>query len=455
MDSETKMNILPVKYSKFATFAYWFLDQLKTSRIIEEDSYTAICEFTHLTDGDIPLQVAFYERFLAEYESLSKVFKALNKKPKAGKNKKSAQEKKTKTKKNNSFNANLDIISQVVLRANSVEDDFDLTTPAVSFILQDVASTQEDVSHTSVVDDAAPAPAAVAAAEEDPKEKKGKGKKVKEPKEKKEKKGKGGEVIKESEAESVVDVVTTTQEDPQVTNIVVIEEENPVVEPRKNTPILVQKKEKKEKKVKEPKEKREKKAKGGEVIKESEPKTVVDVVTTTQQEPQVNNIVLIEEEIPVLEPRKNTPILVQKKEKKVKEQKEKKEKKVKEPKEKKEKKVKEPKEKKSKKNGENKEEKPVFDSEEECAPTTINTHHDDEEKPSSQIELSVSDEIEEGNKEENEDDDDEEEDVDLYVVMVDGVEYYYDIAKNLYNQEQIIIGTFDPVTKDISYFEEK
>jgi hypothetical protein len=437
MDSETKMNILPVKYSKFATFAYWFLDQLKTSRIIEEDSYTAICEFTHLTDGEIPLQVAFYERFLAEYDCFSKMFKALNKKPKAGKNKKPSQEKKTKTKKNNnSFNANLDIISQVVLRANSVEDDFDLTTPAVSLILQDVASTQEDdVCDTSVAVAVAAAPA-----EEEPKEKKEKEKKVKEPKEPKEKKVKEPKEPKEKK----------------------------VKEP----------KEPKEKKAKEPKEPKEKKAKGGGevVIKESEPKSVIDLVTTTQQEPQVNNIVLIEEEIPVVEARKNTPILVEKKEKKVKEPREKKEKKVKEPKEKKEKKVKEPKEKKekkvkepkekkvkkvkepkekkSKKNGENKEEeKPVFDSEEECAPTTINTHPDNEENPS-QLELSVSDEIEEGNKEENDDDDDEE-DVDLYVVMVDGVEYYYDIAKNLYNQEQIIIGTFDPVTKDISYFEEK
>jgi hypothetical protein len=269
MDSENKMNILPIKYSKFATFAYWFLEQLKTSRIIEEESYTAICDFTHLTDGDIPLQVAFYERFLDEYDSLSKVVKALNKKPKAGKNKKpAAQEKKTKTKKNNnnSFNANLDIISQVVLRANSVEDDFDLTTPAVNMILQDVASTQDEVSDngsdTSVAAEEKPKEKKVKKVKE-PKEKKEKKvkepnekkeKKVKEPKEKKEKKAKGGEVIKESEPKSVDHLVTTTQEEPQVFNIVVVEQENPVVEPRKNTPILVQKKERKEKKVKEPKE---------------------------------------------------------------------------------------------------------------------------------------------------------------------------------------------------------
>jgi hypothetical protein len=403
MDSENKMNILPVKYSKFATFAYWFLDQLKTSHIIPEESYTAICEFTHLTDGDIPLQVAFYERFLDEYDSLSKVFKALNKKPKAGKNKKPAQEKKTKTKKNNnSFNANLDIISQVVLRANSVdvEDDFDLTTPAVNMILQDVASTQDAVS-----DNGSDTIVSADDAEEKPKEKKVK--KVKEPKEKKEKK---------------------------------------------------------EKKVKEPKEKKEKKAKGGEVIKESEPKSVDHLVTTTQEEPQpqVINIVVMEQANPVVEPRKNTPILVQKKEKKVKELKEKKvkepkepkEKKVKESKEKKVKKVKEPKEKKSKKNGENKEEKPVVDSEEDCVSTTINTHLIQPEKPS-QTELSVSDEIEEGNKEDDDDDDDEEEDLVLYVVMIDEVEHYYDDAKNLYNQKQIIIGAFDPDTKDISYFEEE
>ena len=428
MDSETKMNILPVKYSKFATFAYWFLDQLKTSHIIPEEYYTAICEFTHLTDGEIPLQVGFYERFLDEYDSLSKVFKSLNKKPKARKNKKPAQEKKTKTKKNNnSFNANLDIISQVVLRANSVDvdDHLDLSTPAVSLILQEVASRQDDVSDN--VSDTTGARADDA----------------EEPKEKKEKKAKGSrEVIKESEPKSVIDLVTTTQEEPQVNNIVVMEQDNPVVESRKNTEILVQKKEKKEKKVKEPKEKKEKKAKGSrEVIKESEPKSVIDLVTTTQEEPQVINNVVIEQDNPVVEPSKNTPILVQKKEKK-----------EKEPKEKKEKKVKEPKEKKSKKNGENKgEEKLVVDLE-DCVSTTINTHPEEEEKPSL-IDLSVSDEIEERIDEDN--DDDEEEDVDLYVVMVDGVEYYYDIAKNLYNQEQIIIGTFDPTTKDISYFEEK
>jgi hypothetical protein len=179
----------------------------------------------------------------------------------------------------------------------------------------------------------------------------------------------------------------------------------------------------------------------------------------------VINIALIEEETPFVEARKNTPILVQKKDKKEKEPKEKKakepkeskEKKEKEPKVPKEKKEKEPKEskekktKKSKKNGENKEEEnPGIYSERGCAPTTINTHPDDEPKPS-QTGLSVSDEIKEGNEE----DDDEEEDVDLYVVMIDEVEYYYDDAKNLYNEEQIIIGTFDPATKDISYFEDK
>ena len=174
----------------------------------------------------------------------------------------------------------------------------------------------------------------------------------------------------------------------------------------------------------------------------------------------------MEQDNPGVEARKNTPILVEKKEKKEKEPKEKKAKKEKqpkepkakkekEPKEKKEKKVKEPNEKKSKKNGENNEEENlVIYSERDCVPTTINTHLDDEEKPS-QHDLSVSDEIEEQNKEENEEDDDDEEDVDLYVVMIDEVEHYYDIAKNLYNQEQIIIGTFDPATKDISYFEEK
>ena len=55
-------------------------------------------------------------------------------------------------------------------------------------------------------------------------------------------------------------------------------------------------------------------------------------------------------------------------------------------------------------------------------------------------------------EEENEDEDDY---VELNVVLIDGVEHYYDDEKNLYNDQQIIIGTFDPATKDISYFEEK
>ena len=428
MDSENKMNILPVKYSKFATFAYWFLEELKTSHIIQEDSYSAICDFVHLTDGDIPTQAAFYERFLTEYDCVSKVFKSLNKKPKPGKNKKPAQEKKMKTKKNmNSNNANLDIISQIVLRANSVEEDFDLSTPAAStsilqikppaeFSQKQEVNETEDNNQDEVVEKKSKEKREKKVKEvKEKKVKEVKEKKVKEVKEKKVKEVKEKKVKEEpiAAADDVAITSTVIQPEPEQLNDIAtstepIENQNFVDESNtsptvavKNTPILVEKtKIKKEKKDKEVKQKKEE-------VKEVKVKEV--------------------------------------KVKEVKEKKEPKEKKEKEPKEKKVKEVKEKKEKKEKKSGENEKEtnNVVLDTE-------LNKQCYVEKADETKIDMSsISNALNEIEMEE----DDDEEDIDLYAVMIDDVEYYYDDAKNLYNSEQTIIGTFDPTTQDITYFE--
>jgi len=122
MGSKRKINTLPAKYSKFASFAFWLFGEMKTSQIISDDSYSQICNFTNLIGADVPTQIEFYERFFAELSTVGKLLKAANKKvaqkppkvqkPRAQKNKKTQ----------NTSISNNDIISQIVLRANSVDN---------------------------------------------------------------------------------------------------------------------------------------------------------------------------------------------------------------------------------------------------------------------------------------------------------------------------------------------
>lgn len=69
-----EMNVvktLPAKYNKFSSFAYWLLGQMKDIQVLSANGYDETCEMMELLSNDIPKQVEFYERFLAE-ERLSK-----------------------------------------------------------------------------------------------------------------------------------------------------------------------------------------------------------------------------------------------------------------------------------------------------------------------------------------------------------------------------------------------
>ena len=69
-----EMNVvktLPAKYNKFASFAYWLLGQMKDIQVLSANGYDETCEMMELLSNNIPKQVEFYERFIAE-ERVSK-----------------------------------------------------------------------------------------------------------------------------------------------------------------------------------------------------------------------------------------------------------------------------------------------------------------------------------------------------------------------------------------------
>ena len=43
-------------------------------------------------------------------------------------------------------------------------------------------------------------------------------------------------------------------------------------------------------------------------------------------------------------------------------------------------------------------------------------------------------------------------DIELSVIMIDDIEYYFDSDNNLYDINKNIIGTFDPISQDLSIY---
>ena len=137
----TEMRSLPAKYSKYAGFAYWLFGQMKDAQILSGDAYDATCNMMHLF-GDLTAQVAFYERFLDEATVSTRLMKAeiknlkkstqvkVQKKEKTEKTEKT-EKKEKKEKKERIFNTNSDIISQIVLRANSIDSPLPIQNEAI------------------------------------------------------------------------------------------------------------------------------------------------------------------------------------------------------------------------------------------------------------------------------------------------------------------------------------
>uniref|UniRef100_A0A6C0I1I1 Uncharacterized protein n=1 Tax=viral metagenome TaxID=1070528 RepID=A0A6C0I1I1_9ZZZZ len=67
---------LPAKYNKFAGFAYWLLGQMKDIQVLSANGYDNTCDMMHLLSGDIPSQIEFYEKFLAEATVSKRLMKA-------------------------------------------------------------------------------------------------------------------------------------------------------------------------------------------------------------------------------------------------------------------------------------------------------------------------------------------------------------------------------------------
>jgi hypothetical protein len=499
------MNTLPAKYSKFATFAFWFLGHLKESEMVSEDAYATISK--GLTDGHIPNQVTFYEKFLAECDSVSKLFKSLNKKPKMNKkNKKDSSsqdqegrhaqteqqlgEKKPKKNKktNNNNNPNIDIISQIVLRANSVQED-DLIIHSdkkgVTPILQKSPDLQKIISEYVPPTDSQNEYCGIQSQQDNVKQT-GKGKPKKDKKECVEKKDKQNKPKKEKKECVERKEENVEREEENVENVENVERKEENVE-------CVEKKEKqnklkKEKKIKEEDKdkdkqqqpKKEKKSKklvivqhtiieeqhplsqteSLETISESGEEDNVDVSETTTN----NNLALDTDLSDIINTFGNLDISLQdnnlsNKVSKIKNNKEKKEKKEK--KENKDSKEKKEKKEQKEKEKEKKEKKPkqLIQKPNDLIRETQTDNLYQEEEPESvqdnlyqerQHEMEI--EQQPDQEELEEEPDQEEQDIDLFVVMIDDVEYYYDNENNLYDNNQTIVGTFDPSTKDISYF---
>ena len=126
------MRTLPAKYNKFAGFAYWLLGQMKDAQVLSANGYDDTCVMMNLLSGDIPMQIEFYEKFFTEAPVSGRLMKAemktfkdksskKDKKEKKEKVVKEKKEKKSKKVNNQVSNTNNDIISQIVMRANSVE----------------------------------------------------------------------------------------------------------------------------------------------------------------------------------------------------------------------------------------------------------------------------------------------------------------------------------------------
>lgn len=150
MGSKRRTATLPAKYSKFASFAFWLFGELKTAQIISEDSYSQICNFANLIGSDIPTQIGFYERFFAELPVVGKLLKAANKKPpqKPPKVQKPRVQKPRKTKTTPTPLSNNDIISQIVQRANSIDNDSSLPQdPQITLLDQQSLQNQDNPSN--------------------------------------------------------------------------------------------------------------------------------------------------------------------------------------------------------------------------------------------------------------------------------------------------------------------
>jgi len=122
-NNKKQLKNLPAKYNKFAVFSFWLSEKIRES---SPEAADAIVNLANIRSRDIPTQIDFYEEFVSQEKIHAKALKTIiTAKPKKEKLPKENKPRKPRAKKDSAVEqvTNNDIISQIVSRANSVEEE--------------------------------------------------------------------------------------------------------------------------------------------------------------------------------------------------------------------------------------------------------------------------------------------------------------------------------------------
>ena len=122
-NNQKQLKNLPAKYNKFAVFSFWLSEKIRES---SPEAADAIVNLANIRSRDIPTQIDFYEEFVSQEKIHAKALKTIiTAKPKKEKLPKENKPRKPRAKKDSGVEqvTNNDIISQIVSRANSVEEE--------------------------------------------------------------------------------------------------------------------------------------------------------------------------------------------------------------------------------------------------------------------------------------------------------------------------------------------
>jgi hypothetical protein len=122
-NQKKQLKNLPAKYNKFAVFSFWLSEKIRES---SPEAADAIANLANIRSRDVPSQIEFYEEFVSQEKIHAKALRTIiMAKPKKEKLPKENKPRKPRAKKDSAVEqvTNNDIISQIVSRANSVEDE--------------------------------------------------------------------------------------------------------------------------------------------------------------------------------------------------------------------------------------------------------------------------------------------------------------------------------------------
>jgi len=121
-NQKKQLKNLPAKYNKFAVFSFWLSEKIRES---SPEAADAIANLANIRSRDVPSQIEFYEEFVSQEKIHAKALRTIIlAKPKKEKLPKENKPRKPRAKKDSAVEqvTNNDIISQIVSRANSVEE---------------------------------------------------------------------------------------------------------------------------------------------------------------------------------------------------------------------------------------------------------------------------------------------------------------------------------------------